>query len=457
MSMFKLKNFLRPDLFFFVTSIFFGVCTVFVTGPFQVPDEFQHFNRAYAVSQGNFFGDRGTVPASVGPLAKYSGKAVFNAGVQFKLGEITAFLRIPLSRNETVKTYFPNVAVYSFLPYLPQSLGLFAGSTIVLSPLALLYAGRLTNVLFYIFICTLAIRTTPVFKWVFVLLMLMPMSLFQAASVSADSSLNAYAFLAIAIFLRCIFDPDVTMGSMEFLLILGVTFLLAFCKSNYVLIAGLFFAIPISKFGSKRNYFTQAGILVVSVLLFSTLSVGMGKSIYMDFRPAAGIRPADQITFLSQHPARFFTMSYKSLRILGKVYFISYIGLLGWIDTLLPNFLYYFYPAALIAAVLFDDHQGQKIPVWQRLVFPGVFVGSVLAIFLALYVTWTPYKQSWIDGMQGRYLIPVVPVLLPVLYHNIGAGGLKKAAPYWHLILAIFILIALITMTAVLLRRFYVI
>ena len=47
-------------------------------------------------------------------------------------------------------------------------------------------------------------------------------------------------------------------------------------------------------------------------------------------------------------------------------------------------------------------------------------LGSAELIFLSLYVTWTPVGMDRIDGVQGRYFIPLLPMLLFVLPGGLG-------------------------------------
>src|SRR5207247_3997803 len=39
------------------------------------------------------------------------------------------------------------------------------------------------------------------------------------------------------------------------------------------------------------------------------------------------------------------------------------------------------------------------------------FVGLVTAACFALYLSWTPVDQLTIHGLQGRYILPVLPLL----------------------------------------------
>ena len=44
-----------------------------------------------------------------------------------------------------------------------------------------------------------------------------------------------------------------------------------------------------------------------------------------------------------------------------------------------------------------------------------MIIGNYCFTCLALYITWTPVGSSTIDGVQGRYFIPLIAVLVLLL------------------------------------------
>ena len=71
-----------------------------------------------------------------------------------------------------------------------------------LPPLALLYAGRAANLLVGVLLVFAAIRLAPAHHYVLLLLGLMPMTMFQAAGLTADSLTNALGLFFCAVILR---------------------------------------------------------------------------------------------------------------------------------------------------------------------------------------------------------------------------------------------------------------
>ena len=95
---------------------------------------------------------------------------------------------------------FSAIITYSPISYLASAFAITIGKILNFSPIILMYIGRLANLLVWLLFIYLAIRITPVHKWVLLILSLMPMTIFQGASLSADSFTMALSFLVIAIY-----------------------------------------------------------------------------------------------------------------------------------------------------------------------------------------------------------------------------------------------------------------
>jgi uncharacterized membrane protein len=192
---------------FVAFSLVFGLAMTVVTPPFQVPDEPQHLLRAYQISEFHFLptfrDDKGgaELPTSIALICRPFGDVRY-------WGEVTSArtilktLRIPLRPEVRAYYEFPNTAVYSPLAYLPQAIAVGIGRELRLTPLTLMYLARFANLLIWIGSGYLVLRLAPGFRRPMFLLMLMPMALYEAASVSADVTANWIALLLAAVIWR---------------------------------------------------------------------------------------------------------------------------------------------------------------------------------------------------------------------------------------------------------------
>jgi len=88
------------------------------------------------------------------------------------------------------------------------------------------------------------------------------------------------------------------------------------------------------------------------------------------------------------------------------------IGVLGWLTIVLPSWMYSLWTGvlALVALALLVEAGPEPRP---KLAVAGLLgVGlSAWAIMLAQYLGWTEVGATLIDGVQGRYFLPLLPFL----------------------------------------------
>lgn len=126
--------------------------------------------------------------------------------------------------------------------------------------------------------------------------------------------------------------------------------------------------------------------------------------------PINDVKPSDQLRFVLLEPFTFLETLFKTVVQFLSFYYRSFVGILGWLDTPLPDIIYLIYGGVLMLALLVDPFL--KKFEQERLLLLGVFVGSTLILFLSLYLIATPVASPLIGGIQGRYFIPLVPLLL---------------------------------------------
>lgn len=213
---------MTPRLFV-VAALIIGLAFAFVTPPFAVPDEQNHFWRALAIARGHLIPARGrdrtTIARSVQNLVWVLDRAEPRESLREKLHVIAS---LPFDGQEGGEVRF--AAWYTPLPYIVQS----AVAAMPLRPIVLFYGGRVANLLAAILLVALAIRAAPRHAPVIAAAALLPMTLYESASWSADAATIALAWLFIALLL----EPPRRMW-----VVAMVGLALALCKPAYFLIA----------------------------------------------------------------------------------------------------------------------------------------------------------------------------------------------------------------------------
>ncbi len=416
----RLLNFWgQAENVFLTFAALFGVAFIMASAPFQAADEYQHFKRAYVISKGQVLAPEGRMPKSLYDFMAITEGVPFHSEKRIPAKSVLSFLTTPVNNAIEISIVYPNVMTYSAIPYFPQALGCLVGRSLALPPAAAFYLARLFNLSFWMVLCYLALKITPIYKWVFLAFMLMPMSLFQAASVSADAFSNAFAFVLIAVCLHLSFNETDQMAKFDYLLLIVLITLLALSKPPYALLASFALIIPARKYSSRKQQLLFLAVFFLVTLSITLLSVSNGAKVnYSSTQQNADIRPGEQALFIITHPKSALVVLYNTLELYSFHLWKSYIGILGWVDTQLKKWIYQTYLAFLILVCLFDNRKDIRIQVWQKWVSFLCSIGMFVAVLMALYIIWTHYQAAQIDGAQGRYFIPVIPTLTLMLYNN---------------------------------------
>jgi uncharacterized membrane protein len=464
---------LRPEYAFAIIAIPFGLAFLYLTPPFQTPDEPAHFYRAYEISELNLSRMPDEVPVSVRTIAMAGERMKFKSWEKISRAEIRDLKKIKL---EPEKRMYVESVNYT-LPYLPQALGIALARTVSDSPVDYLYWARLFNLFTAIILIFLAIRTTPLHKWVFFLLGVMPMTVSQMASVSYDAPTIGLSFLLFAKILDFGFGAREKIPKKGILLIFLLTVLLAFTKPPYFLIAVAFLLIPAARIGTLKKYaviFT--GLLLAGILIsqFPGALSSIAQAVFVRKANAATLTPLSlqaayaelqtgqfpedtlettgtvemktpdtnnqstqppdtltppplppspydasaQIKFILDNPFRYAGILVNSVIRYAGLYMTSFVGLFGWNDTGLPDPMVSFYLIVILLVAATDINKGVKMGWRQKAILISVFLVCLVIIETGLYLYSNLVGTNFIVGVQGRYFIPLAPLVFLLFYQR---------------------------------------
>lgn len=448
---------IKPEKIFLILALIFGITFLCLNPPFQAPDEGAHFYKSFSLSEGQL------IPEKIGNSSGfYIPKSVINASGKFeniqghpqnkiKPNEIFSLLNSPLNGNDTkfVNISRSLIITYSPVSYLASGFAMFIGKLFDFSPLLLMYFGRIANLFLYILIVYMAIKITPVQKWVFFLLALMPMTLYIASSLSSDSFTIAVSFLLIALFFKFAFDNNKREINIKDLSILFILLLIiALSKQIYILLGLLFFMIPSYKFGSRKIMFFRFISIFVPITLVIIGWTLLVKGLYI---PSTTVSVPGQISFILTNPLKVIQISLNTILKDHTGFLVMFVGKLGWVDTPLPNILVYIY-IIILTLISIMDKSKVNIVLKQRLISLITFSLILISVFAVEFITWTPVGQSIIDGIQGRYFIPAAPLFFLLFFNRKYEHNLK----FLNLTVIFFVLLVLIFTLFVLIKRYYI-
>ena len=396
---------------------------VFVIPPFQAPDEQQHFYRTYAVATGKLMPEvraegvgyelPASLPATVEVLLRSNELHAYRPVFKVDSEALAAERQRPLDPDNTRFVSFPDASLIGATAYLPQALGLSVGRMVGASPVEMLYLGRLANALVALAICWFAITRLTVGTTLAATILALPMVQASFATLAPDATLISAGFLMIAL----ASTPEGASPSSDLRLWVAVTLLgllMITTKLTYIAAAGFgallwWYRDPVS-LKDRRTLLLVANWL----LLFVAGITWMGIIDYavVTTRPNVDIDADRQIAHIVADPVRFVGVMVGSMLSHAIFYVESTIGLLGWKTVKLGNLAYLCGMAALALAVLRHEPARRRFAWWMSLLALGaVLLGWVLTES-ALYIRWSEVGSKFIEGMQGRYFLPMLFALV---------------------------------------------
>jgi len=432
---FDFLNKLKPEKVFLVLATVYSLLHIFLTPPFQSPDEQKHFYRAYQISTGQWFVKKtnnrlgGNVPASFIAAADSFYYLQWQPDNKTSFKMIKRVGSIPLNPKELTVKDNPYFSLYFPVVYFPQASSIYFGRLLNLHPITILYLTRFFTAFIWILAMYYVIKKIPIHKNLVLAVSLLPMSVFINMSVSADVTTNILLFL----FLSCLLRFKFTLSKPTYLKLisLGILGLLvSLAKSAYMPFTLLIFLVPTIKFKSKIQHYTFLAAYFCSigvVYLFWSKYINGLYTPYAAYNQLfrkgielfSTVNMNEQMQYVLHHPFSFAKVLLHTFSKNFPDLIEQYIGRLGWLDTQLPSF-------AIVLGILLiilsfthkDGNNVKRLSVNNRFLLVGVSVATLIMIFLSQYLVWTPVGGNEIFGLQGRYFIPVFPLIL------IGFGSL---------------------------------
>jgi uncharacterized membrane protein len=413
-----------------------------VTPPFAVPDEQAHWAKAAQLATlsypnvHHFDQSYALLPADLAVVPSY-GLPREDPGVvpNYRAADIARAWQAPSRGGQALATLL-NIAAYPPVLYAPQALGILVARAAGLPALGQFYAARMANAAFGIAMVLGALALLPYGRRAVQMIACMPMLGALLASASSDGAIIALAFMAIALALRgAAALPSPWPGRAPVL----VLPLLALAKG------GLYLPLGLAGLADARNRTPPRLLRLAATLLLaagaaaawmeaSQGDIGIQRFINrhtLEHASAAGIGP--QLGFILGHPLSFVAALAHEIAERLPVYVVGAIGRFGWNALMMPAQDYALAVMVLLGGVLVTA-PGEPIPTpGQRLWWVGLGLVVALLIETALYLTATGLGADYVEGVQGRYFIPVLPLfaLAARFRPPAAAGRIVDAALPW--------------------------
>lgn len=403
-----------------------------VTPPFRSPDEPGHYMRVMGYAHGArwtpFEGKAGYLdfyhaannmrPYMTGKPVVYSWDAlmpVLAAGQAPEAEKLT-----------TMQSRGPTVSLYAPVAYLPAIVSTWLLDAMNFTPVVVFYAMRLSLLLASCLLMAWAIKRMPYAPWAMAAAMLWPVAAWGRGMVTADSMTTAFALAFVAVALS---------EKRPLILLLALALAVSLSKIVFVIML-LLLAV------SRASYVSHAAIGLMATAAAVIWNMQAGKALQEAINRGTALvsNPAEQVTFLKDNPLHFIfalgdTLSTTHFWLvqLGK----SAVGIIGELDIHLPVWICV-WVASGTYALLFLRNGAPSLPtLWQRFLALAIVLGCFVGTMLALFVQWNEVGTTTISGFQGRYMLPVLPLLLIALMPSRGVSVPAWVFPLLVMLIAI--------------------
>ena len=328
---------------------------------------------------------------------------------------------------ELVQTYQNNVSGQFYL-YLPQAVAFALARLLGLGFYPMLQLARLAAYGAFVALVYRGIRRLPFGEGLFLILGLLPATLAQTVSITRDGLILGMSFYVIAKGLTLAYTPGLPRKGDWFCLI-AVSILLAPCKMAYLPVSFFYLLAVYRKCFREGCLPRKQAAAAVSAVTVATLAMFLLTNGFL----------LSKITETGKTDI-YGTVAYSMSDILGDPFNTLYV----LINTFRNQLGAYFVNAVQLFDIKLGSSEGITLafgillmleigaPEPVRRDLRGkergfsflVFLG-VLALVTYGAMQWTPNTSLTIEGLQGRYLTPVLPALCFALY----GGRLWRCAP----------------------------
>ena len=406
--LFKDKNIKIENWYLVLSIIVYG--TYIIAFPLFAPhDEYYHWGRAYEISEGHLLSEvNDNYSMTKLPLAVSTLYNTEFTNIRYATTYNTKDIRI----NEWEKAMFDmrTVAVYSPVQYIPQSIGIAIARIFTSRTLVMAYFGRIMNAIMSIILMYLAIKLIPFGKKILFTIAFIPIAVEGFTSLSADAITISISFLLLAYILNLKFNKDIkTLTKKHYICLLIMSIVLALCKIVYIPLIFLLLLLPKDKFKDKKHRLLFVSSIIGISVLLNLIWLGIAST-YLAFYESTG----SQVTTVLKHPINFIQIFFYTILNENRLYIYTMFGYnLGWGEAIHP---YSIIPITLMLLLVLntfaDKDVNKKIDTKETLIITGIVLLIIGLIYASLFIQFTPPGYRFILGVQGRYFLPFLPLIM---------------------------------------------
>ena len=159
--------------------------------------------------------------------------------------------------------------------------------------------------------------------------------------------------------------------------------------------------------------------------MFLNMSWTLYVSKFITVKTSSISNPVAQVKFVLTHPFKFIHTFFYTFKEYGQFYMESCVGkFLGLVNIQVSYYATYSYLFVLLMLSIISNKSNLKIDLYKKVIITISCLAIIGLIEASLYVSWTAVGANAIEGVQGRYFIPVLLLILSLLknkkvYHTV--------------------------------------
>lgn len=422
---------------FLIAGSAIGLLSLLVNTPGSVPDEAAHIDNAYLWSN-RLLGISDTI-------SENQTSGVYICYDSYMRKEDANVMCNTVHENTSVQNYNDTLQNFTFfvssdgakldmhifrdnctspVAYFPAILGITFARLLGLGCVPMLYLGKLFMLAFYITGIYWSLKRMPFGSVSLFVISILPMCINIAPSFSYDCVIITFSVMLFAQILYMAYGKVQRIGAKDFCLSAAFVFLLSPLKiMAYFPIVLLIFIIPRWKLRSGKQYYA----FCFSMLLIGLVSIFISNaSVFLSFDPCNTLtnhfisydRPAYTAEWILQHPLETGFIIINTTVSKFFSYCIMMIGgSLGWLNIPVAFWIIAGLAVCLMLTCIHEEGtDAVVIRVKHRLLSALSVLLVYLFIVIGMMVWWTPAGSQTVQGIQGRYFIPLLPPILFFLY-----------------------------------------
>lgn len=414
---------------FIFFSLTLGLLYMALIPAYVAPDEETHIHTAYALSNTML----GIENEGIVSLRASDDITLDKADTMdiFSYQTIAQNLFGQCEDTTMVATDYTIVYTEPFYLYLPTAIGMTIGRLFNFNYITLIYFARVMNLLTYTALVAIGIYHLPRFKRVLCVVALLPMPLMLASSVNYDAIVIATAFLYTAIVLKTV-QCEADFSWKQILTVGILALLLAPMKKLYIFLCLLCFIFPLRKCPKLIRktfwYVIGAGFLVFIFLIPTILERLYITEYFLHMASVSDVPEFNplNIDYTAQYlwlPPYILTHLNDALKLILRtiqentgLYLVQLIGGKAGEYILLDlpiwtPLIFVFYAALFISTVPTPEEDAPLLSLPQKC-WSSLLVLATIAGLTIVCLTWSSWFDTTIWGLQGRYLLPILPLTL---------------------------------------------